>query len=92
MLMKSKRPKHFLLLVLLALLLPQTALADNINESRHYLVTMAGLDQLRIEFPIYDEESYDAVPFYFNGVHKILLHFYVLKTVRNFLVVEPVGP
>ena len=58
--MKSKRPKHFLLLVLLALLLPQTALADNINETRHYLVTMAGLDQLRIEFPIYDEDDYDG--------------------------------
>ena len=58
--MRPIRPKLFLPLVLLALLLPQTALADNINETRHYLVTMAGLDQLRIEFPIYDEEDYDG--------------------------------
>ena len=59
--MKPKRTRRHLLLALFSLLLNTfTVSADNINDSRHYLVAMAGLDQLRIEMPIYDDDGYDG--------------------------------
>lgn len=43
--MRPIRMKHFLLLVLLALSLPQTAWADNINESLYYTDIMGIIRQ-----------------------------------------------
>lgn len=43
-----------------AWLLPQTISADNVENTQHYVVRMNGMDQLRIEMPVYDEEGNDG--------------------------------
>lgn len=47
-------------LVLLLLLPFGRATADNNENTALYMVTMAGLDQLKIQMPVYDEEGYDG--------------------------------
>ena len=54
------RMRQLLLPVLLALMMPQATRADGINEKYNYLVTMVGLDQLKIQMPVYDEDGYDG--------------------------------
>ena len=54
------RMRQLLLPVLLALMMPQATRADGINETYNYLVTMVGLDQLKIQMPVYDEDGYDG--------------------------------
>ena len=54
------RMRQLLLPVLLALMMPQATRADGINDTYNYLVTMAGMDQLKIQMPVYDEDGYDG--------------------------------
>lgn len=54
------RVRLILSALLMALLLPSTAMADGINSTYNYLVTMVGMNQLRIEMPVYDEDGYDG--------------------------------
>ena len=54
------RTKLFLLPFLLALLLPQSAMADNIEQTYLYMVTQMGQDQLNFEMPVYDIEGYNS--------------------------------
>lgn len=75
--------KHFLLLMLLALLLPQTIMADDVQNTSRYQVTMVGADQLKIQMPIYDEDDYDGWVHNGNvyvtpagGSKMTLLHYY----------------
>ena len=49
-----------LLYALLAWLLPQTMLADNVENTQLYAVRMNGLDQLRIEMPVFDKAGDDG--------------------------------
>ena len=49
-----------LLYALLAWLLPQTILADNVENTQLYSVRMNGLDQLRIEMPVFDKAGDDG--------------------------------
>lgn len=53
-------PWGALLYALLTWLLPQTMLADNVENTQLYAVRMNGLDQLRIEMPVFDEEGNDG--------------------------------
>ena len=55
--MKTTR---LLLLVLLALLLPQASMADAISDGNEYRVYLLGLEQMRFEMPVYDEENFDG--------------------------------
>ena len=52
--------RQCLLFVLLALLLPQTTKADEVENTSRYRVMMAGIDKLQIEMPVYDEDGYDG--------------------------------
>ena len=70
-------------MLLLCLLSANRVLADNNENTSLYLVTMAGMDQLHIEMPIYDEEGYDGwidkgyvyvTPE--GGSRETLLHYY----------------
>ena len=70
-------------MLLLCLLPANRVLADNNENTSLYLVTMAGMDQLHIEMPIYDEEGYDGwidkgyvyvTPE--GGSRETLLHYY----------------
>lgn len=75
--------KHFLPLMLLAILLPQTIMADEVQNTSRYQVTMVGADQLKIQMPIYDEDGYDGWVHNGNvyvtpagGSKMTLLHYY----------------
>ena len=81
--MRRIRMKHFLPLMLLALLLPQTIMADEVQNTSRYQVTMVGADQLKIQMPIYDEDGYDGWVHNGNvyvtpagGSKMTLLHYY----------------
>ena len=50
------RIRLLLLSFLLAFLLPQMAKADRIEETWLYMVTQAGIDELNIEMPIFDDD------------------------------------
>ena len=47
-------------MTVLMLLATQTAMADGTETSSNYMVMMAGMDQLQIQMPIYDEAGYDG--------------------------------
>ncbi|MBR3531466.1 MAG: hypothetical protein IKN83_08885 [Bacteroidaceae bacterium] len=50
----------FVFLLLMALTIPQQAMADEVQNTSRYRVLMVGIDKLQIEMPVYDEESYDG--------------------------------
>ena len=50
----------WMLCMLSAWLLPQTISADNVENTQHYAVRMNGLDQLRIEMPVFDKAGDDG--------------------------------
>lgn len=86
--MKAKRNDilTFVLLQLMALLLPQTAKADEVENTVRYRVMMAGIDKLQIEMPVYDQKDYDG--WVHNGYIYVtpeggnqltLLHYYCVE-------------
>ena len=54
------RIRLLLLPFLLAFLLPQMAKADHIEDTWLYMVTQAGIDELNIEMPIFDDDYYNG--------------------------------
>ncbi len=60
---QHRRSAFKLLAILLALFasaVPRAALADENENTALYMVTVAGIDQLKFEMPIYDDEGYDG--------------------------------